>query len=129
MSINSTNNWRFCVVGNIVEKHNDQDGNLLYGTKAFVGGTKVYIVDRIWKMNSGETTVIGLNRFKRYTVESMPTELIENIRVQKIYKPTILEIMDSLEVMDGWPWRGRTAVDKKESKAFVEMWKNSKALW
>lgn len=31
--------------------------------------------------------------------------------------------MDHIEWMDDWKWRERTAQDKKEIKAFVEMWK------
>lgn len=119
-------NWRFCAVGNIVESHVDEEGNAFYGTKAFVGGTKVYIDDRTWDLNQGQVTVIGLNRFKRYAVESVPTRLIENVRLQKIYKPTVLRIMDYLEKTDGWLWRGETADDKTAVEAFVESWKDSK---
>ena len=38
-----SNNWRFGVVGNIVKQHLDNEGIIRYGTKAFTGGTKVYI--------------------------------------------------------------------------------------
>lgn len=75
-------------------------------------------------LNQSEVVVIGLNRFKRYAVEIVPTKYIENIGVRRIYKPTVLEIMDYLEKLEGWPWRGRTAEDKKAVKAFVESWKN-----
>lgn len=114
------NDWRFCAVGNVKPQHTDENGKILYGTKAFRGGTKVYIDDRGWDTNGGEAAVIGLNRFGRYAVESIPINLIENIRVQRVFKPTVLEIMDYLEAMDGWPWRGRTAEDRKILKAFVE---------
>ena len=43
--MSETKNWRFCVVGNIIAQHIDADGKLLYGSKAFSGGTKVYIDD------------------------------------------------------------------------------------
>ena len=33
--MSETKNWRFCVVGNIIAQHNDADGKLLYGSKAF----------------------------------------------------------------------------------------------
>jgi hypothetical protein len=118
--------WRFCVVGNIKSQHTDENGKILYGTKAFSGGTKVYIDDRTWNVNAGEVSVIGLNRFGHYAVEGTETDLIENIRVQRVFKPTVLEIMDYLEMMDGWPWRGRTAADKRTLDAFVEAWKNRK---
>lgn len=116
--------WRFCAVGNIKAQHTDEEGNIYYGTKAYVGGTKVYIDDRTLLLNPGMITVIGLNRYKRYSIESVPISLIENVRLKQVFKPTILEIMDYLEHMDGWPWRGRTAQDKKEILSFVEKWHN-----
>ena len=119
-----TNNWRFCVVGNIIAQHIDADGKILYGSKAFSGGTKVYIDDLTYSLNQGRVSVIGQNRFGRYVVESVPNDLIENVRAQRIFKPVVLRIMGYLEFMDGWTWRGRTAKDKKEVYAFVEMWKN-----
>ena len=116
------NNWKFCVVGNIKAQHTDESGKILYGTKAFSGGTKVYIDDKTWGLNDGKVSVIGLNRFGRYTTESVSIGLIENVRSQRIFKPKVLEIMHYLEVIDGWPWRGRTVEDKKAVKAFVEKW-------
>lgn len=43
MESEKNNNWRFGVVGNIVRQHLDDKGIIRYGTKAFCGGTKVYI--------------------------------------------------------------------------------------
>ena len=120
--MDASNNWRFCAVGNIKVQHTDESGAVLYGTKAFSGGTKVYIDDKTWGLNDGRISVIGLNRFGRYTTESVPVGLIENVRIQRIFKPKVLEIMDYLETMDGWPWRGRTAEDRKAVKTFVEQW-------
>lgn len=122
--MSETKNWRFCVVGNIISQHIDADGKLLYGSKAFSGGTKVYIDDLTYSLNQGRVSVIGQNRFGRYVVESVPNDLIENVRAQRVFKPVVLQIMDHLEFMDGWTWRGRTAKDKKEIYAFVEMWNN-----
>lgn len=116
------NNWRFCVVGNIKAYHTDENGKILYGTKAFAGGTKVYIDDTTWGLNDGRITAIGLNRFGRYTTESVPVDLIENVRFQRIFKPKVLEVMQNLEIMEGWLWRGRTAEDRRAVKAFVEKW-------
>lgn len=113
-------NWRFCIVGNVAQQHTDENGQVLYGTKAFTGGTKLYINDRTWDLKHGSASVIGLNRFGHYAVEQIPVELIENLRVQAVFKPTVLEIMDYLEKADGWLWRGRTAEDKRALTAFVE---------
>lgn len=115
-------NWRFCVVGNITKQHLDENGNILYGAKAFVGGTKVYIDDRTFNLNEGMVSVIGLNRYGRYAVENIPIDLIENIRLQRVFKPKVLEIMNHLEVMDGWVWHDRTAEDKRALNAFIKVW-------
>lgn len=115
------NVWRFCLVGNIKFQHSDEEGNTLCGTKAFVGGSKVYIDDRTWGYGNGKADVIGLNRFHRYAVESVDIDLIENLRVQRIFKPKVLEIMQHLESLDGWLWRGRTAEDRRMLESFVEM--------
>lgn len=108
-NVDANNNWRFCAVGNIKVQHTDKNGKVLYGTKAFSDGTKVYIDDKTWGLNDGRISVIGMNRFGRYTTESVPVGLVENVRLQRIFKPKVLAIMQYLETMDGWPWRGRTA--------------------
>ena len=118
------NNWRFGVIGNIVKQHLDSEGVVRYGTKAFTGGTKVYIDGKGWSPDRDTVSVIGLNRFGRYAIESVPVALIENVRTQRIYKPTVLEIMDCEEVMEGWTWWKRTSADRKEAKAFVDLWKS-----
>ena len=120
--MSENNNWRFCAVGNIKAQHTDATDKVLYGTKAFSGGTKVYIDDKTWGLNDGQISVIGLNRFGRYAIESVPVDLIENVRSQRVYKPTVIKIMDYLEIMDGWQWRGRTVADRKAVTAFVKMW-------
>ena len=119
-----SNNWRFGVVGNIVKQHLDSEGIVRYGTKAFTGGTKVYIDGKGWSPDRDTVSVIGLNRFGRYAIESVSVTLIENVRTQRIYKPTVLEIMDDEEVMEGWTWWKRTSADRKEAKAFVDLWKS-----
>ena len=113
-------NWRFCVVGNIVKSHLDEEGIERYGTKAFTGGTKVYVGGKYMTADLDEMGVIGLNRFGKYVTENVPVRLIENFRWQAIFKPTVIEIMDYLERLDGWPWWGRTAADKKEVMALAE---------
>ena len=82
--MSETKNLRFCVVGNIIAQHIDADGKLLYGSKAFSSGTKVYIDDLTYNLNQGRVSVIGQNRFGRYVVESVPNDLIENVRAQRV---------------------------------------------
>lgn len=122
--MNENNNWRFCAVGNIVARHLGEDGQVYYGTRKFSSGTKVYIDDKTWRLNAGKITLIGLNRFGHYEIDSVDVDLIENIRLQRVFKPTVLNIMEHLECLDGWQWRGRTSQDKKEINMFIETWKN-----
>lgn len=117
-----SNNWRFGVVGNIVKQHIDKEGIVRYGTKAFTSGTKVYIDGTTWTPVRDSVSVIARNRFGKYTIESVPVSLVENVRTQRIYKPKVLEIMDYEEVMEGWAWWKRTAADRKAAKAFVDSW-------
>ncbi len=115
--------WRFGVVGNIVESHTDENGNIYYGTKSFRPKAKVYLEGKNWDKGYGDTmAVIGLNRFGRYVTESVPNCLIENVRAQRIYKPHVLDMMDWLEKIEGWVWWGRTALDRKETELFVKAW-------
>ena len=118
---NEKKEWRFSVVGNIVKQHMDEEGVLRYGTKAFTGGTKVYLAGKDWDTTWDYIGVIGLNRFGRYTVEGVPLALIENVRVQRVYKPKVMDMMDYLEATDGWAWWRRTAEDHREAIALCEL--------
>ena len=117
-------NWRFGVVGNIVSEHTDENGNTYYGTKAFTPGTKVYINGKYWDYSRTDISVIGRNRFGRIVCETIPINLIYNIRTQRIYKPQILEIMHSLCVMEGREWWDKTAEDRKGTELFVKTMNN-----
>ena len=121
---NNEQDWRFCVVGNIVRTHPDEEGITRYGTKAFAGGAKVYLDARTWlrrEYSKEEITVIGKNRFGRYEIQAVPLAYIENIRTSRVFKPTVLKILDHVEWMDGWHWWGRTSDDRREAKEFVKM--------
>ena len=112
-------NWRFGVAGNIVGKHTDSNGNVYYGTKAFTPGTKIYLEGKNWN-NDSFIHVIGRNRFGRIVSDCVEVNLIENVRVQRIFKPCILERISYLDVMEGWSWWGRTSQDRNEVKEFVK---------
>lgn len=117
--------WRFGVVGNIVSEHIDKNGNVFYGTKPFTPGTKVYLDGRRCSYEKDEVYVIGKNRFRRMVLERIPVSCIENIRAQRIFDPHVIKIMNHLDMMDNWQWWGRTSADRRETKKFVEDWKNS----
>jgi len=114
--------WKFSVVGNIVKTHEDDEGNVFYGTKAFKGGTKVFLDRKYFPSDETQISVIGMNRYGKYAIETVPVAYIENVRFQVIYNMTVMRIMDSVEEIDGWVWWGRTANDKREAKEFVKNW-------
>ena len=103
--------WRFGVVANITEYHIGEDGNVYRGTKPFTPG-------------SDSIGVIGRNRFGRIVVEWIPVNCLENIRAQRIFKPSILKIISYEEIAEGWEWWGRTSSDRRATKEFAEDLKN-----
>jgi len=113
-------NWRFCVVANIVRERIGEDGNTYYGTKEFKGGTRIYLYGT-YEGIPGYTTVLGLNRFGKYEIAMIPQSCIENVRVQRIYNKTVLEIIDHEARNEGAVWWGSKASDRKEAKAFADM--------
>lgn len=84
--------FRYCLVGNIMETHtHGEDKQVKHGTKHFSAGTKVYCADAHW----GEAIkVIGLHRkSKRLICIIMPSKLITNWRMQAVYAPRVLALM------------------------------------
>ena len=94
---------KYCVIGNIVREHQDENGIVRYGTVCYPGRRRIYISRRLWE---DSVTVMGLNRFKsRYVTERVPLSLIENIRFSRTFKKNIIENMaNTIETIDMW-WR------------------------
>lgn len=122
-----TQEWRYAVVGNITKSHIDSQGILRYGSSAFCGGTKVYLCGKYWTMGRDKICVIGFNRFHRFVFNDLSPDLIENVRCQKVYKPSVLKLMGNWEFQDAW-WDNSVAA-KKETKRFVETWNNQQMLF
>lgn len=116
------NTWRFGVVANIAEYHIGTDKKEYKGTKPFTAGTKVYIDGKNWNKNNDTIGVIGLNRFGRIVYEWIPVDCLVNIRTQRIYKPSVLNILYFIEKYEGLICWGRTSADRKETKDFVNNW-------
>ena len=117
--------WRYAVTGNIKKTRIDENGILRYGTSAFKGNTKVYLSGRLWDErlpgdNKKEIAVLGLSRSRRYYVDSVPIDLIENVRLTRVYKPKVLEIMSDFEFSDCW-W-GNSQEECNDALAFVKRW-------
>ena len=114
--------WRFAVAGNIKKTRIDENGILRYGTAAFKGNTKVYLQGRLWNErlpdeNKTEISVLGLSRGGRYFVDIVPIELLENLRITRVYTPKVIDMMSDLEYCDGW-W-GNTQEERDDASAFL----------
>lgn len=117
-------NWRFGVAANIAEYHIGEDGKEYRGTKPFTAGTKVYLCGKHWDNTRDSIFVIGRNRFGRTVLEWIPVDCLENVRTKRIFSPLVLNIIDYEERCEGVEWWGRTSSDRRETKSFVENWKN-----
>ncbi len=124
--MDDTTAWKYCVVGNIIRTHIDDNGILRNGTPAYPGGTRVYLCGKYWDPTRKEISVIGLTRGKRYQVHEVPIALIENVRCARVYKPRVLAMMNNWEFYDCW-W-DNTKKDKESTEAFVENWHASAHL-
>ena len=115
---------KYCVVGNIVRQHLDENGITRCGTAAFPGGRKVYISRRLWRQG---VVVIGLNRYKSsYPTEIVPLVLIENIRASKTFSPKIIDLMrNDSECPEMW-WLYKEE-DKKGSAEYARVLNQIKA--
>ena len=119
-------NWKWAVAGNIQKTRIDENGVLRYGTAAFKGNAKVYLSGHAWDErlsgeNKTEIAVLGLGRNGRYQFQNVPIELIENLRVTKVYTPTIVEMMGYHEDCECW-W-GNTQEDRDDASAFLKRFK------
>ena len=115
---------KYCVIGNIVMSHPDENGVIRYGTRSFPGGRKVYISRYLWEDG---ITVMGLNRYKsRYAFERIPLEWIENIRFAKAFEPRVLEIMTNTDEFPDMWWLYKEA-DRVGAMEFAERLNRLKA--
>ena len=94
--------WRWALVGNIVNKHEyGENHEIRYGARKFSGGTRVVLGPQCWSDGYEQVNVIGLSRYSRkYKKSVIRRNLITNFRIKKIYSPTILRIMKETEDND-----------------------------
>ena len=114
--------WRYAVAGNIKKTHVDENGVLRYGTAAFKGNTKVYLCGRLWDErlpdeNKTVIGVLGLSRGGKYYFDTVPFDLIENLRITRVYTLRVLDLMSDFEFCDGW-W-GNTQQERDDASAFL----------
>lgn len=91
----------WCLVGNIVDEHpTGIDKEIKRGTKHFSPNTKVYCFPPKWGDGYEKIKVIGRHRKTRKNVcIVIPAKLITNWRLQKVYRPYILNVM---KTQYGW---------------------------
>lgn len=110
--------WRYCLVGNIVERHEfGEEKDLRIGSKQFSPGAKVYIAPANWGDGYEKVIVIGCPRkMKGYIEVVTKCDYIENFRLQKVFKPCILKIMDESKYV----WWKNTEEDKERINRLIE---------
>ena len=93
--------WVWGLIGNIVEEHEYGEAHeIRRGTKQFRAGTKVFLSCSHWGDGYENVNVIGKSRnSRRYIQVIMRRKYITNFRMQKVYKPEVLEKMKS---KNGW---------------------------
>ncbi|MBW8358169.1 MAG: hypothetical protein K0M63_00020 [Weeksellaceae bacterium] len=91
----------WCLIGNIVdERPTGIDKEIKHGTKHFSPNTKVYCLPAQWGDGYENIKVIGRHRkTSRNVCMIIPAKLITNWRLQKVYRPYILNVMQS---QHGW---------------------------
>ncbi|HLP95053.1 MAG TPA: hypothetical protein VK168_13510 [Saprospiraceae bacterium] len=85
----------WCLIGNIKEQtEQGTEHELRQGTKHFSPGAKIYCMPVMWGDGYENIQVIGLHRkSKKYICIVMPSRHITGWRLQKVYKPYILQLM------------------------------------
>ena len=93
--------WVWCLVGNIVDSHEyGEDKVLLTGTKQFRPGAKVYMAPANWGDGYEKIVVIGRPRHNRHYIEIITRSVyVENYRIQKVYTPFLLKMMENSEFL------------------------------
>ncbi len=110
--------WTWCLVGNIAEKHEyGEEHEIMIGTKHFAPGTKVLCAPTQWGDGYENIVVIGSPRHGSPYVEIVTrSKHVENYRMQKVYKPSILKRM----CLSKYSWWGDTEEDRKEIIKYLE---------
>ena len=94
--------WRWCLVGNIVESHEfGEEHEIRFGNKQFRPGAKVYVNLVYGGMGHENILVIGLPRHSSKYIEIViRRKHVCNFRVRKVYKPAVLKMMSESK----WDW-------------------------
>lgn len=116
--------WRWCLVGNIVETHEfGEEHELRHGNKQFRPGAKVFINLVYGGMGHENILVIGTPRHgKQYIEVVIRRKHVCNFRVQRVYKPAVLKLMSASK----WDWWDNSD-DTREMLEGCAEWMNNEA--
>ena len=98
--------WRWCLVGNIVDTHEYGEEHIIkHGNKQFRPNAKVFVNLVYGGMGHESILVIGTPRHSSEYIEIViARKYVHNFRVQKVFKPAVLEKMKS----SNWDWWGNS---------------------
>ena len=98
--------WQWCLVGNIVEENQyGENHELRYGNKQFRPNAKVFVNLVYGGLGHESILVIGMPRHSyKYIEIVIARKYVENFRLQKVFKPTVLKRMNQSK----WDWWGNT---------------------
>lgn len=116
--------WQWCLVGNIVEEHEYGEEHVIkHGTKHFRPNAKVFINLVYGGMGHENILVIGVPRhLKKYIEVVIRRKYVCNFRVQKVYKPAVLKLMNN----SVWDWWGNSEETREMLEKCAE-WMNAEA--
>ena len=91
----------WCLIGNVInENYSGVEKEIKHGTKHFSPNTKVYCFPISWGDGYEDIKVIGRHRKTSKNINIIiPSKLITNWRIQKVYHPFILK---SMRLNRGW---------------------------
>lgn len=114
--------WQWCLVGNIVNEHEyGENHEIKYGNKQFRPGAKVFVNLVYGGMGHENILVIGNPRHSRRYIEVViARKYVENFRIQKVYKPKVLERIKNSK----WYWWGNSDEARDKIVKILE-WINS----
>lgn len=98
--------WQWCLVGNIVGEHEyGENHEIRHGNKQFRPETKVFINLVFGGMGHEKVLVLGIPRHSRNYIEVVISRKhIENLRLQRVYKPAVLKRMKN----SNYEWYGNS---------------------
>ena len=107
----------WCLVGNIVEEHEfGEEHEVKTGTKQFGPGAKVYLAPVQWGDGFENVVAIGVPRHQKRNIEIITRRnYVENFRVQKVFKPSILKRMCSSK----YSWWGDSETDRENIDKYL----------